>query len=324
MQLPSQDLSVRPLTPDDLKDLTQLLITYDIALYGKSEQTEESVRANWQTASFHPETDSWGVFTESNISIAAAGVEQEAYIHFYPFAYVHPDYQGRGIGTYLLHIMEQWIHERLPLAPEHARVISAVGANSKNMAVHHLFEREGYQTVRRFWRMRIEMSEPPPQPQWATGITVRPYIRENDEMPTFEMVEEAFRDHWGHLPNTFEQWASEYLNRPSFDPALWFLACDDSRLVGGALCRYKQETGWVGKLAVLRPWRHKGVGHALLLHAFNEFYRRGTHDVELVVDAQNLTGAVRLYERVGMHMARENIAYEKEMRAGVEMSTQTI
>jgi ribosomal protein S18 acetylase RimI-like enzyme len=63
---------------------------------------------------------------------------------------------------------------------------------------------------------------------------------------------------------------------------------------------------------------------ALLQHSFGEFYRRGLRRAGLGVDSQNLTGAVRLYYRAGMHVARETITYEKELRAGVEMSTQTL
>ena len=73
-----------------------------------------------------------------------------------------------------------------------------------------------------------------------------------------------------------------------------------------------------------RPWRHMGLGMALLLHSFREFYRRGTHKVGLSVDSQNLTGATRLYERAGMHVARQYDTYQKELRPGVELSTQTI
>ena len=40
--------------------------------------------------------------------------------------------------------------------------------------------------------------------------------------------------------------------------------------------------------------------------------------------SQNLTGATRLYERAGMHVARTYISYEKELRAGIELSTQAI
>ena len=316
------EFQVRHLTLDDIADLTQLLITHDIAMFGESEQTEERVRTNWQSSHAHLETDSWGVFTLDGKLVAAAEVDNQAYILFFPFACVHPDYTGRGIGTYLLHQMEQWIVEHMHLAPENARIISAASTSDKNSTAQQLFEHEGYSIIRRFWTMEIEMHEPPSLPQWAEGITVRTFVRGQDDRPVFEMIEEAFQDHWGHIPQKFESWEQDRLNNPRFDPALWFLAYEGQHIVGGALCSYtkKPERGRVNNLAVLRPWRHKGVGMALLLHAFNQFYQRGTHRVELNVDSQNLTGAVRLYERAGMHVAREAIAYEKEMRAGMEMA----
>lgn len=319
--LPS-DFQVRHLTLDDIADLTQLLIANDVAMFGESDLTEERVRTNWNSSHAHLETDSWGVFTSNGKLVAAAEVDNTAYILFFPFASIHPDYTGRGIGTYLLHQMEQWIVDHLHLTPENARIISAVATSDKNSTAQQLFEHEGYDIIRRFWNMEIEMHEPPALPQWADGITVRTYVRGQDDHAVFEMIEESFRDHWGNIPSTFESWEHDRLNKPNFDPTLWFLACEGSRIVGGALCSSNKESGRVNKLGVLRPWRHKGIGMALLLHAFNEFYRRGTHVVDLGVDSQNLTGAVRLYERAGMHVARENIAYEKEMRAGVEMSTQ--
>jgi len=321
-----QDFQVRHLTLDDIADLTQLLIANDIAMFGESEQTEERVRTNWNSSHAHLETDLWGVFTSNGKLVAAAEVDNREYILFFPFASIHPDYTGRGIGTYLLHQMEQWIVDHLHLTPDNARIISAPATSDKNSAAQQLFEHEGYNIIRRFWRMEIEINEPPSPPQWTEGITVRTYVRGQDDHAVFEMIEESFRDHWGHLPATFDSWEHDRLNNPNFDPTLWFLAYEGQRIVGGALCSYtkKPSRGRVNNLGVLRSLRHKGVGMALLLHAFNQFYQRGTHIVELNVDSQNLTGAVRLYERAGMHVARENIAYEKEMRAGVEMSTQNI
>ena len=73
-----------------------------------------------------------------------------------------------------------------------------------------------------------------------------------------------------------------------------------------------------------RPWRKRGIGLALLRHSFNEFYRRGKRKVGLGVDAQNLTGALRLYEGAGMHIHRAFDNYEKEVRAGTEVSVQSL
>ncbi len=68
----------------------------------------------------------------------------------------------------------------------------------------------------------------------------------------------------------------------------------------------------------------KGLGMALLLHPFGALYRRGIYTIGLGVDSQNLTGAARLYERAGMHIALQHDTYQKELRAGVERSTQSI
>jgi mycothiol synthase len=75
-------------------------------------------------------------------------------------------------------------------------------------------------------------------------------------------------------------------------------------------------TGWISTLGVRRPWRRRGLGQALLLTAFNEFYRRGEKIVALSVDAASQTGATRLYERAGMCVYQEFTLYEKELRHG--------
>jgi mycothiol synthase len=98
------------------------------------------------------------------------------------------------------------------------------------------------------------------------------------------------------------------------DAVAAFARCQDEKALGG----------WIHTLGVLRPWRRHGLGQALLYHAFAEFYRRGINNVYLGVDAQSLTGATRLYERAGMHVVRLFKAYEKELRAGKELSTQTV
>jgi ribosomal protein S18 acetylase RimI-like enzyme len=77
---------------------------------------------------------------------------------------------------------------------------------------------------------------------------------------------------------------------------------------------------------VRRPWRKRGLGLALLNHSFGEFYRRGYRRVGLGVDAQNLTGALRLYEKAGMRAdpARRFSVYEKELRLGVDLAVETL
>ena len=66
-------------------------------------------------------------------------------------------------------------------------------------------------------------------------------------------------------------------------------------------------------LGVRRPWRRRGLGRALLLEAFARFRERGCHAAALGVDGENTTGAVRLYESVGMRVAHRADVYERRI-----------
>ena len=119
----------------------------------------------------------------------------------------------------------------------------------------------------------------------------------------------------------------------AYAPGLWFLAMDEgqdsgSQIAGFSLCRkhsYEDpEVGWVGSLGVLRPYRKRGIGLALLQHSFCENYRRGFRKVGLGVDGKNLTGALRLYQRAGMHVHRQFELFEKELRPGEEISVENL
>ncbi len=109
---------------------------------------------------------------------------------------------------------------------------------------------------------------------------------------------------------------NERFDNPNFDPTLWMIAWDGYEVAGFSQNRFRKGIGWIGTIAVRRPWRKKGLGIALLRHTFGEFYKRGTTTIGLGVDSANLIGATRLYQRVGMYMAGEFAMYEKELRDG--------
>jgi mycothiol synthase len=66
-------------------------------------------------------------------------------------------------------------------------------------------------------------------------------------------------------------------------------------------------------LGVRAPWRGRGLGRALLEHAFAAFAARGFAAVILGAEADSPTGADRLYERVGMRMTHRQARYEKPL-----------
>ena len=208
----------------------------------------------------------------------------------------------------------EWGEERARRFAGGRRVRIHVGAAEGNDVLAELLRRRGFELVRHFFRMETELEEEPAWPAWPDGISVRTF-RAADERAVYDADLEAFRDHWDFFPVSFERWRDYFFASSEFDPRLWFLAEDGDELAGISLCwsERRPETGHVNVLGVRRPWRRRGLATALLLHSFYELRRRGRARADLNVDGENLTGAVRLYERAGMRVAHRNDAYRKEI-----------
>ena len=205
-------------------------------------------------------------------------------------------------------------------AEDHARELAAPGGKLKiwtpegAVSWRGVIESRGYTLHHHSLRMVAELETEPPEPVWPDGVSVRTFRGEDDERDVYEVQEETFADQRDFTPESFEDWR-HWSQREPFDPGLWFLAFDGDELTGISLCRGEwaadAELGWVSVLGVRRPWRRRGLGSALLLHSFRELRARGKKRVGLGVAADNPTGAVRLYERVGMTAQRRILWYEK-------------
>jgi mycothiol synthase len=192
------------------------------------------------------------------------------------------------------------------------RVHSSSGGDNELLA--EILRKRGYQLVRHFFTMEIDLADEPPPSDWPKGIEVRTF-RPGEERAVFDVDMEAFQDHWDFFPVPFEEWRDHFVGSSRFDPELWFLACEGGEIAGIALGSWESRPGIgrVSVLAVRRPWRRRGLGRALLLHAFRQLRRRGRERVDLQVDADNLTGAVRLYEEAGMRVAHREDSYRRDL-----------
>jgi mycothiol synthase len=317
-------LRLRAARWSDLKPVTQLILDVCIADGDPSVAvTEQELAREWKSPGFELEKDAWVVETTDRHIV---GYEEfnERYAHasLMGDGYVHPAYHGLGIGTAMLRALEARAREEIKLAEPDLRVFIRNGMMAGDMVSRQMHEFEGYRSIRFSWHMEIKLSEAPSIPVWPEGIELRPFVLEQHDRAVFDAHEEAFSDHWGHTPGTFEHWQHHRSGRDDLDPSLWFIAWDDDQIAGYCLCRYRMGTGWVGTLGVRRLWRKRGLGEALLLHSFGEFYRRGMKTIGLGVDAQNPTGATRLYKKAGMYVAAEYVIYEKELRSGREPAEQ--
>ncbi len=148
------------------------------------------------------------------------------------------------------------------------------------------------------------------------GIELRPYRHPDDEQRVYEAQQEAFLDHWDFHPQTIETWREFNVKARNFEPDLWLVAWDGDDVAGLSL-NYPERSGdpgygWVGTLGVRRDWRRRGLGEALLRRSFALLHARGQRKrAPRRVDAENLTGATRLYERVGMRVVSQSNTWER-------------
>ena len=315
MELP-EGYTTREPAREDAEAVTALISACQIADTGASDMSVEEMLDDWHTLDLAEEAV---VVTAPDGRIAAyADVFNRSFVIVSVYGYVHPDYRGVGIGSYLVAWGERWTRDRMPQAQENARVVVQHYINSANEGARRLLEGSGYTPVRGIYVMEAELDEASPLPHWPADISLRTFVPGKDERVVYEAVEDAFRDLWGRPRNPFERFVRE-TEKESFDPSLWFLAVEGGEIAGIILCKTLAGEGWVDVVGVRRPWRNRGLGLALLRHAFTEYHRRGTHRVSLSVDAESVTGAPRLYGRAGMRVRESYIIHLKELRPGVDL-----
>jgi GNAT superfamily N-acetyltransferase len=333
-QLPA-GFTVRPATIDDVEAAANLFNAVSRAVWGIDSYHASDLANEWQEPGFSPETDARLVFDPNGRLAAYQEVfSMPPYVRIHTWNQVHPDYTGQGVAAWLLEWAEQRAWEVAEKAPADTRVIMTGFVPVLSQRGLGLYRKCGFDLVRYNLRMIIDLPSEPPAPVWPDGITVRT-INVDTEVPAVALaVRESFRDHYGFVERPWEDDLKHFRHHMAdpeyFDPELYFVAWDGDQIAGISLCMPKwyddAELGWVSTLGVLREWRRRGLGLALLQHSFQELYRRGKRRVGLGVDASSLTGATKLYEKAGMHSdeSRKFALFEKELRPGIELSTQSV
>jgi mycothiol synthase len=294
--------SVRPATPRDLDAVYALITAQNMDDFGEALLTPERLQRRWQSLQF--ETDTCMAYAGGQLAGYAELRDGDA-----PFIYL-AERNNIDLGFQLLMILEEIARER-----KVAELSTQVSA--KNPTLLELFLLNGYHSILSFLIMELVLEEAPALPEWTEPICVRTFTPGRDEQATFQADEEAAQDKGYHQPLDFDAWTKRMgMTLDRFDPGLWFLACDGDEVAGVALNVHQpeSETAWVDHLSVRRAWRKRGIGKALLLHSFGEFYRRGIRRIKLSVDSKSLTNAPHLYESVGMKTVQQYHIYKKDLQ----------
>jgi GNAT superfamily N-acetyltransferase len=295
-------LSLRPLTAGDAQVAADLIGDYEERFGGIADRPTAADILDWCERS---DAGTIGAADASG-SLIGAGTLRKRGPNLIADLYVHPDRQGRGAGSLLL----DWAERTATGAGAHGIRSGTAAADARGK---QLLERRDYRYIRSFYRMSIDLDEVPPPPEWPPGFAVA--LETGEDRLVYEALEESFEDHWGHESRGFEEWMAS--NGP-FDDRLCYLVRDDSGTVVAAQVCDEDRWGvaWVSILGVRQPWRRHGLGEALLRQAFHDLAERGRMRIVLGVDAENTTGATRLYTRVGMAVSSQDDVYEKPVPGG--------
>ena len=329
---------LRPAAEADLPALADLDATHTRHAVGRALRTENEIRIEWKSPIFDVGTDSQVACSPDGAIVGWCEVyDQAPHTRIPSRLRISPDLgdESEVAAKSLIDWAIKRARESLPEAPADARVTMTQGAYEGDPKARARLEGLGFQHIRSFLRMRIEMTELPLDPCWPEGVAVRVFEKGRDDRPAVQAMVDVFRDHWGFVEAPFEEeleeWKQWIYEDDDFDTDLWFLAVDKAGEVdeAGAIAGFCQcypfagedkATGLIDDLGVRRAWRRKGLATALLQHAFRAFYERGVRNAELGVDSQSLTGATRLYEKAGMHLVWKNDVYEFELRPGTDAS----
>ncbi len=332
LSLLPQGFTARPMTLDDAEIVAQLFAISAKAQNFQFNISPEELREEWKSPKFVLEESSLGVFNASGELVGEVEIWDDHEIPVHPWVdlTMHPDYFGSGVDEALLTWGLELSRRVIDKCPEHALISAYAGTMQEYEAKIRLLESFGMTIKRYFFRMRIDMVDVPPTPVLPDGFHIQSYRHPDQLIDVIKADDDGFRDHFGYveqpIEKKIEQWEHWINTDPVFDQTLWYLVIDDAtgQIAGTCLCRNEAwgepEVAYVNKISVRREYRQKGIALAMLRHAFHEFYKRGRHSVTLHVDANSITGAVRLYERAGMFVEQRSVTYEKVLRDGEEIA----
>ncbi len=292
-------MTIRRSTPADLEAVVALVGRANLADLGSPETSAGEIREDWA----RPGYEAW-VAEDGDRLAGYVSLFERSPGRAYLDPYVAPEARGRGTEEALVRTAEERARERSIVLANAFAVTPETG---------EVLEREGYRLTRLHFQMKIELDGPPHPPEWPPGVAARPFVPGSDDEAVHELMNDAFRDEYGHVPDSAAEWRERLIEIEAFDPGLWVLAHEEGALVGAALSYAYPDGGWVQGIGVRAAARRRGLGLALLRWAFAAFWERGVTTVALSVDADNPTGATRLYERAGMRVAFRVDRYEKSL-----------
>ena len=310
--------SVRTCRVGDVTPCTQLVRAVDVAACGETTTTEDEMEGDM----FSPEVkrDESSIVITQNDTVVALLVcfnsLSEGRDLFFDF-FIHPDVEettANQISISAVRAAEQFTQQHMTETSLEVTKCKTALYDADKSFIFALNER-GFEYHRSFWRMRrdatneLNVSVP-------GGYEIRDFRDVEDEWRSIhDVCTKAFADYYDYQPLSFDFW-QEIMANGINNPDLWRVVTHSGQMVAYLMGSHRftsEGFGYVASIGVLREHRSQGIAKALLADAFNRDKGMGMQGTLLHGDSSNPTGAMKLYESVGMKTDRVYLGFRKEI-----------
>ncbi len=304
-------LAWRAITAGDIPAWTRLVQAAAVVDRSEEVLTEEDLADELASPNLDPARDTLAAVTADGELLAAGAAAARPpggpFRRYDLWGTVHPEHRGRGLGRRLL----GWQLERA--AEQHRESGSdvegwpGVGIEDHHDSTRRLCERAGMAPLRYYTGLLRRLDGPVQVLPPPDGIRLVPFDRDRSA-DALDAHNDAWQDHWGFSPRPQDLWDAWGPGHRNFRPDWSLLAVDGAGTVVGYTVNFGWESEWEAKgrtegyiemIGVRRSWRGKGLASALLTASHAAFQASGIEYAALDVDAENPTGALRLYRSLG-------------------------
>lgn len=271
----------------------------------------EDLREELEAHDVEPERDTFAVWDGDRLVgygqlWVSESLDQDGRVRCTLVGGVHVDWRGRGIGRRLMDRLEtraaEASGERHPGKPHFLR---AQGGRTDSAAQRMLAHR-GYRIVRYFNALSRRVRPDGTEADLVSGVELREGVvlrrpQQEDEAAVHVAHCLAFVDHWGSIAPSAATWHEQWTSNSARGDMSTLAVNDHGEVLAYALCgEWVERELYVSLLGTVPAARGRGLGSAVLAATIAAASDSRNYDViELDVDSESLTGAVRLYERLG-------------------------
>lgn len=310
-------LNWRPLTPEDAPALFQLERNCALADGNTNPPNLPDCERKLQGPAGSLATDSICAADADGRLIAGAIVTFDLRLKHECRAFlegnVHPDYRGRGLGSFILNWFESRSRRFLASVPDDRPRVLRADWYDKAEEAGALCAQHGFYLASAGEEMRRDLDEPIPDNAPSGEVSFTTWTAQNAPL-FFQVYEEAFRERPGFPGWDEATWRHAFTGHDEFRADLSPLMMEGTDPVAYAVGSIDSVTneGWINQMGVRPAWRGRGMASALLSQAMRRFKAEGLRYAALDVNDNN-PGAARVYRCLGFVRTRHYTSYRKTL-----------